>query len=152
MKINFLQKRIDKSLKSDICLASRLVFLRLKQDDALEVNIEFIGEKEMRELNFRMRGVDSVTDVLSFPNYNLKPFENIDTSEGTAFLGDIAICLKRAEEQAKEYGNTLQIEVVKLVIHSLLHLMGFDHIKDSDYAVMNKVEEEVMQDFLKNKN
>ena len=59
----------------------------------------------------------------------------------------MAICLKRASEQAAEFGHSLEREVVKLVIHSTLHLMGFDHIKDEDYVVMNQEEEKISSKF-----
>ena len=65
------------------------------------------------------------------------------------YLGDMAICLKRAGEQAKEFEQTLEQEVIKLVIHSTLHLMGFDHIEDKDYEVMNPEEEKIASKFYK---
>lgn len=142
MKINFVGKKVDKQMKDQIKNAVKETLLRLNQSTAgLELNINFVDEAQMRELNARTRKVDSVTDVLSYPNYNLKPFETIE--ERDVFLGDMAICLKRAEQQAEEYGWTLTNEVVKLVVHSVLHLMGFDHIKDKDYEVMNRLEKEI---------
>ena len=62
---------------------------------------------------------------------------------GLIHFGDMAICLKQTERQAKEYGVTTEAEVKKLVIHSMLHLMGYDHIEDDDYLVMNKKEVEL---------
>ena len=106
-------------------------------------------EDEIKELNNRTRNINKVTDVLSYPNFSLKPFETIDLSDNLnymgkyVFLGDMAICLKRAAEQALEYGVALEREVIKLVVHSVLHLMGFDHIEDSDYLVMNPEEEKI---------
>ena len=62
---------------------------------------------------------------------------------GNVHFGDMAICLAQTKRQAKEFGNTVSAEIKKLVIHSMLHLMGYDHIKDSDYEVMSKKEKEL---------
>ncbi|MBE5755562.1 MAG: rRNA maturation RNase YbeY [Clostridiales bacterium] len=121
--------------------------------DTLEVAIDFVDENEIQRLNKEFREIDRVTDVLSFPSFGLVAGEKLDvtsieaqmsTSEnGFIHFGDMAICLEQTERQAKEYGVTTEAEVKKLVIHSMLHLMGYDHIEDSDYEVMNKKEIEL---------
>ena len=123
------------------------------QPDHLEVAIEFVGEPEIQRLNREIRNVDKVTDVLSFPATELKAGEILDkSSEEVLFLmtddayvhfGDMALCFKQCKRQAKEYGVSVKSEIKKLVIHSMLHLMGYDHIKDSDYEVMNQKEKEL---------
>ena len=123
------------------------------QPDCLEVAIEFVGEQEIQRLNREIRNVDKVTDVLSFPSTNLKAGEILDkSSEDVLFLmtddafvhfGDMALCFKQCKRQAKEYGVSVKNEIKKLVIHSMLHLMGYDHIKDSDYEVMSAKEKEL---------
>lgn len=123
----------------------------MKQPTDLEVVIEFVSEAEIKRLNNELRGIDRVTDVLSFPATNLKVGEILDKnneqvifeSDGVFHFGDMAICIKRLREQAKEFGETPKQELKKLVIHSILHLMGYDHIKDSDYEIMNKKEIEI---------
>ncbi len=151
MKINFVGKKIDSSLKTLIKDAVKLTLQDLKQENKnLELNIDFVDENEMQELNNRTRAINSVTDVLSFPNFELKPFENIECGGEAVLLGDMAICMSRAEEQAKEYGNSREKEIVKLVVHSVLHLMGFDHIKDGDFKIMNKEEEKIASEFWAN--
>ncbi|MBQ3158728.1 MAG: rRNA maturation RNase YbeY, partial [Clostridia bacterium] len=114
----------------------------------------FMGEKDMRGLNKRTRDIDRVTDVLSYPNFTLAPYETLNVDEnaqnGEVLLGDMAICLKQAKRQAKEYKVTVSQEVIKLVIHSTLHLMGFDHIKDEDYEVMQKEEDRLASKFYTN--
>lgn len=125
------------------------------QPDHLEVAIEFVGEDEIQRLNREIRNVDKVTDVLSFPATELKAGEILDkSSEEVLFLmtddayvhfGDMALCFKQCKRQAKEYGVSVKSEIKKLVIHSMLHLMGYDHIKDSDYEVMNQKEKELAE-------
>ena len=122
----------------------------MKQPDKLEVAIKFVSEKEMQRINFEYRGIDKVTDVLSFPATDLKVNEILDiedeeniyllNDQGLIHFGDMAICMTQLKRQAKEYGVSIESELKKLVIHSMLHFMGYDHIKDSDYKVMNKKE------------
>lgn len=158
MKIEFIGDKIDKKLKKLVEKAVTLSLNNLKQNHKkILLSIAFISEEEMRELNNRTRNINSVTDVLSFPNFNIEPFKTIDVNnkenyiQKHIYLGDMAICLKRAEEQAEEYGHNLYEEVVKLVIHSILHLMGFDHIEDSDYELMKQEEEKIASEFYTNK-
>ena len=122
----------------------------MSQPDKLEVAIKFVSEKEMKRINNDYRGINKVTDVLSFPATDLKVGEILDlddedalyleTDSGLIHFGDMAICMVQLKRQAKEYGVTVEQELKKLVIHSMLHFMGYDHIKDSDYEIMNKKE------------
>ena len=124
-----------------------------KQSDNLEVAVEFVSKSKIRKLNRENRGIDKVTDVLSFPStqivagelLNIKdPFVDcLKTDEENVHFGDIALCFARCKKQAKEYGVTVESEIKKLIIHSMLHLMGYDHIKDEDFKVMNKKEQEL---------
>ena len=125
----------------------------MNQPENIEVAISFVSKNEIQRLNCEIRGIDKVTDVLSFPSFDIKPGEIIDensqdamflkTEDGFVHFGDMALCLARCKEQAKEYGVTIESEIKKLVIHSMLHLMGYDHIKDEDYVVMNEKEKEL---------
>lgn len=85
-----------------------------------EVSVTLIDAEGIRELNAEYRNKDAVTDVLSFPIFD-------DTEDETAVLGDIVLCLSRADEQAKEYGHSFEREVAFLTVHSVLHLLGYDH-------------------------
>ena len=117
----------------------------------LEVAIDFVSEKEIKRLNAEFREIDRVTDVLSFPSFQLSVGEILDTEEemvlmfkqdnGFIHFGDMALCLKQTKRQAKEFGVSVESEIKKLVIHSMLHLMGYDHIEDNDYEIMKKEEE-----------
>ncbi len=151
--------RIEVSGKACFCLkcfaknVANKVIKIMGQPDCLEVAIEFVSEEEIQRLNNEMRKIDKITDVLSFPATEIKVGEilNIKSREceflkndkGFIHFGDMAICLAQTKRQAKEYGVTVMSEVKKLVIHSMLHLMGYDHIKDSDYEIMHKKEEEL---------
>lgn len=121
--------------------------------DVIEVAIDFVSEKEIQALNKEFRNIDKVTDVLSFPNFNISVGEILDitsieaqlskTDDGFIHFGDMAICLEQTKRQAIEFGVSVEQEVKKLVIHSMLHLMGYDHIKDEDFEVMNPKEIEL---------
>ncbi len=118
-----------------------------------EVIISFLSEKEIKEVNKGSRNTDSVTDVLSFPYINAVCGKNI-TLKGNKtdinpftkrlMLGEINICLKRAEEQAAEYGHTKERECAYLALHGLLHILGFDHINESDKRKMRRAEEGIL--------
>jgi len=150
MKIEWTGEKVSYKLKKKVKDVVLVSLEHLEQaHKKIMLSISFVSDEEMKELNNRTRNINKVTDVLSFPNFSLKPFETIDISDKNnymgkfIFLGDMALCLKRAGEQAIEYGVSLEQEVVKLVVHSTLHLMGFDHIQDEDFVVMNKEEEEI---------
>lgn len=139
--------------KSLASLVSETVFDLMNFPNELEVEIRFVSENEIQRLNREFRSIDRVTDVLSFPAFDLKAGDIIKLSDesvsifkednGYVHFGDMAICLKQAERQAKEYGVELEQEIKKLVIHSILHLMGYDHIKDEDYLIMKEQEEKL---------
>lgn len=122
----------------------------MNQPEGLEVAIVFVSENEIKRLNCEQRNIDRVTDVLSFPSISLVAGEVLDvdseecawlkSEKGLVHFGDMALCIKRLREQAKEFGVSPESELKKLVIHSMLHLMGYDHIEDCDYEVMNEKE------------
>ena len=111
-----------------------------------EVGLTLVDNESIHELNKKFRGIDRPTDVLSFPliEYS-KPgdFSEIENNEdnfspetGEAMLGDIVISIPKVREQAKEYGHSLLREFSFLVAHSMLHLMGYDHMEDDERKVM----------------
>jgi len=119
-------------------------------------SIRIVDDEEIRALNNEMRGIDSATDVLSFPTVrypagttakdNLKRLKReYDPSAGWINLGDCVINLKRAQEQAAEFGHSLKREIGYLTAHSAFHLMGYDHMNDADKAVMRAMEKKAMQ-------
>ena len=110
-------------------------------DETTEVSLSFVSPEEIREINRDYRDKDAVTDVLSFPQYNDQ--EEIKR-EPYACLGDVIICPERAREQAEEYGHSYTREMVYLMVHSMLHLLGYDHMEEDEKAVMRAREEAVM--------
>ena len=116
------------------------------------LDLSFVGRDRIRALNASLRGVDRVTDVLSFPTIEgvrlpLKredyPFD-LDPDSGKVYLGSIVICRSRAKEQAAEYGHSLERELAYLTVHGVLHLLSFDHIEESDRAKMRAEEEKIL--------
>lgn len=109
-----------------------------------EIDVTFVDDAEIRRLNKQFRDIDQPTDVLSFPlGENGEYDRNPET--GAAMLGDVVISLERAEKQAKDYGHSFQREVAYLTAHSVLHLLGYDHVDGGIDAVhMREKEETVM--------
>lgn len=103
-----------------------------------EVSLLFVDDESIRELNREHRGVDAVTDVLSFPQYDT--MEDI-LQANYLLLGDVVINLARCKEQAALYGHSVQREVAYLTIHSMYHLLGYDHENPTDQQAMRKKEE-----------
>ncbi len=108
-----------------------------------EVSVTFTDNEGIRELNAAHRNIDRPTDVLSFPLFEKK--ELADASDGDA-LGDIVISLEKAREQANEYGHSFEREVAFLTVHSMLHLLGYDHeISEADEKEMFFRQEEILK-------
>lgn len=123
----------------------------------MDLSVSIVGNNEIKELNAEFRDIDRVTDVLSFPQYadnNELRQEILDTGkyiqEGeellfNIMLGDVVICYEKAVEQAEEYGTGLKRELIYLFVHSIFHLMGYDHMEEADKKVMRAKEELVME-------
>ncbi len=112
----------------------------------IEISVTFVTPEEIRTLNRDHRGNDNVTDVLSFPQFaGLSEIRNEAKGESTLLLGDVVICAERAAEQAEEYGHSEERETVYLFVHSLLHLLGYDHENEEERARMREKEEAVME-------
>ena len=117
------------------------------------LNILFTDAQEIRRLNREYRAQDCVTDVLSFPandldrpvcEYAQAPVLETDPETGEAVLGDIAVCVERAGEQAEEYGHSLLRELCFLAVHGTLHLMGYDHLIEEDEKKMTDKAEMIL--------
>ncbi len=117
--------------------------------------LRIVDDEEILDLNRRMRGVDSVTDVLSFPSIRYpagivlceQPSllnRTWEPDPGGYYLGDIAIDFTRAWEQAEEYGHSLDRELAYLSVHALLHLCGYDHMTEEERSRMRSREKQVM--------
>lgn len=124
----------------------------VRTDVCLAVEFLFVDGEEIRRLNRELRQVDKVTDVLSFPALDgIKgreirkkdyPFE-ID-EEGNLLIGSIAVCCDRAREQAEEYGHSYERELHYLLVHGIMHCLGYDHETEEEKAEMRAQEEKVL--------
>ena len=140
------------------------------ETDRMALSLTLAGEEEIREMNREYRGVDRVTDVLSFPMFDGE--EDIREALGAGAdgeageeipgdeavcggpeaeipeaqipLGDVVLCREKIRQQAVEYGHSEERELVYLFVHSLLHLLGFDHMDEDEKKVMREKEEAVM--------
>lgn len=150
---------INKEQLATIC---DIIDYALKEEKVLipyEVSLIFVDNENIRDINEEMRGIDAATDVLSFPmlNYEEKKvfkdcylnyeFSPIDLDEGNLVLGDIVLSLERAQEQSVEFNHSFEREVCYLIIHSILHLLGYDHMEEEDKIIMRKREEEILSKF-----
>ena len=134
MQISVVSHREPEAL--DLTAFERLALFVLEREEApvmVELSIAIVEIEEMAELNAQYRGKEGPTDVLSFecddPCAVTEPDEPVT-------LGDVVIAPAVAEAQAAEYGHTVEEELNLLLVHGVLHLMGYDHIEDDDAAVM----------------
>ncbi len=112
------------------------------EEERVEISVTFVEGEEIKALNRDYRGNDRVTDVLSFPQFD----DLNDILEvGEICLGDVVICRERAEEQAQEFGHSFEREIIYLFTHSVLHLLGYDHMEEAEKQEMRSREEEVME-------
>ncbi len=113
-------------------------------DSSAEISVRFVDDDEIHALNLQYRNVDSATDVLSFPQHNESNEFDINLDTGAKILGDIVISIPRAVEQSKMYDHSLQREIAFLTVHSLLHLLGYDHVKSGLESVRMREKEEAV--------
>ena len=106
----------------------------------VEVSVSFVNEDEIKELNRDYRDKDKITDVLSFPTEMDYHIEGVPL-----ILGDVVICSKRAKEQSEEFGHSFQRELVYLYVHSMFHLLGYDHLVEDDKLLMRQKEKEALK-------
>ena len=140
---------IDGEVSKDLMIIAQNVALDvikfMNQPDELEIAISFVSEEEIKRINSEFRNIDKVTDVLSFPSaleegksdmqvldWDKAKQVSYDPETESVFLGDIVVCLAKAKKQAREFGHGIKREVCYLSVHGLLHLLGYDHMKEND--------------------
>ena len=129
---------------------ARLCVLRMKADPGSEAGLIVTNDREIQKLNYKYRGIDRPTDVLSFPTGEMKPSgEGAGAAKGfelikPPYLGDIVISADRAAEQAVSYGHSYDREMAFLTVHGMLHLLGLDHETDEERARMEHVQRQVL--------
>lgn len=145
LKIETFERRIK------VKKLAKVVYKALKQKAFFKVELVFNNDENMQNLNRETRGVDSVTDVLSYPSLEgikgkiLRPEDCKTELEGKyIFMGSVVLCNDKIRAQAKEYGHSFERERDYLLIHGLLHLFGYDHMESDDKAEMRLKEKEIM--------
>ena len=137
------------SVASIIRKCIRATFREEGIEAPLEINVLVTDDESIRMINAANRNIDKATDVLSFPMFDLiagDPPQDwtdyLDPDTGLCPLGDMAISLERAKEQANSFGHTLKREVGYLTIHSMLHLLGYDHLDEGPQKAQMRAREE----------
>lgn len=138
MYINFVNQTNEDVSKYQKLIKS--VFKQFKHKKDI-FSIVFVSEEEIRQINNDYRGIDKVTDVISFALLDNEEEREFSGDE----IGDMFICLDRAREQAQEYGHSIDREVAFLAVHGYLHLCGYDHMTDEDEKIMFSKQEEILR-------
>ena len=118
-----------------------------------EINVLLTDDDGIHQVNLAMRNVDRPTDVLSFPMFDLAPGEHpdkydIDPETDCVPLGDMCISVERARAQAQEYGHSFEREISYLCVHSVLHLLGYDHMDEGTMKQQMRSREEIIMETL----
>jgi probable rRNA maturation factor len=157
IEIDNRQNKIDVD-DSILTLLENVINYSLKSEGfekAFEISVVLTDNHGIHEINKQYRNIDSPTDVLSFPMLDFEEgyalegeietdIEDINPENGDVVLGDIVISLERALEQSHEFGHSFNREIAFLTVHSVLHLLGYDHIKDEDRIIMREKEETIL--------
>lgn len=119
------------------------VLVQEEFEGAAEVSVTFVDDDTIHQLNKQYRNIDRATDVLSFPLGENGVYD-INNDTGAKLLGDIVISIPHAVDQADRYGHTLQREIGFLTVHSMLHLLGYDHVNGGMESVRMREKEETV--------
>lgn len=115
-------------------------------ENACSVSVTFTDNEGIRAINASHRGIDSPTDVLSFPLVDFEGGEEPPADEPELMLGDIVLSLERAAEQAEEFGHSFERETAFLCVHSMLHLLGYDHVNSEEEDLeMRRRQREILE-------
>jgi probable rRNA maturation factor len=137
MPVEIVRRDAGKKVPSRKLKKVALKVLELVEQDQSELSLAIVDNREMQELNAKFRNKDYPTDVLSFPSDAVVP-------TGARVLGDVIISVDKAHDQAKERGRTLDEEMVTLLIHGVLHLLGYDHERSAkDARIMRRLEKKL---------
>ncbi len=143
---------VDKDAAAIEALLGRVIPAALEAegvDAPCEVDVLLTDDAGIHAVNKEMRRVDAPTDVLSFPMFDLKPgdkpsADEADPATGLVPLGDMCISLERARAQAEEFGHSVEREVAYLAVHSVLHLLGYDHLDEGPMKAQMREREEAI--------
>ncbi len=140
---------VNDSMKALIRRAIRTALTAERVDFPCEIDVSVTGDEGIHQINLDMRQVDRPTDVLSFPSFGLTPGElpgeeDADPATGLVPLGDMVISLERVQAQAREYGHSNRRELAYLVVHSVLHLLGYDHLDEGPQKAQMRAREDAI--------
>ena len=146
---NRTEEQFPAELDAAICKAAEESLKYEGFEDSCEISVSIVDNEEIRQINRQFRNIDRATDVLSFPMFELEPGnppedweEYLDFETDMCPLGDMCISLERAILQAKEFGHSVKREVGYLTIHSMLHLLGYDHLDEGEMKRQMRTREE----------
>ena len=138
--------------ETDIAALKAAMDTFLVSDVDISIELLFVSDTEIKQLNKDTRGVDKVTDVLSYPTLDGicgKPLYKKDfpydlDEENRLLIGSVVVCRERARAQAEEYGHSYKRELHYLFVHGIMHCLGYDHIEEQDKRLMRQAEEKVL--------
>ena len=137
--VTYKQKRLIRE-----AIVESLVYEGFEND--VQLSVTFTDNEGIRAINKSYRNIDSATDVLSFPLVDFEGGEEPPTDEPLLPLGDIVISLERAREQAEEFGHSYERELAFLTVHSMLHLLGYDHVNSEEEDMdMRRRQKEILE-------
>ena len=146
VKNNQSEVKVPVGIRLLIRRCCQAVLITEKYGKDAEVSVSFVSNSEIRKLNKVYRNKDSVTDVLSFPLTGSDGTVEINQETGAVLLGDVVISLETAVKQAQNYGHSLEREIGFLTVHSMLHLLGYDHeTSQLDQRILREKEESVLE-------
>ena len=148
VKVNFLSKQkllpLPNGTKALIRNACKAVLKIENFTESAEINITFVDDAAIREINNEFRGIDKSTDVLSFPMGEDGVYD-INPENGCKLIGDVVISVEHAIAQAELYGHSNEREIGYLTVHSVLHLLGYDHVDEgTNKKIMREKEEQAL--------
>lgn len=146
-KVNIVNKQNKVKIPTGLRMLIRRACLATLELEGIsepaEIDVSFVDDKEIKKLNFQFRKIDCSTDVLSFPLGENGVYEK-NPDSGTLLLGDVVISLEHAVSQSEEYGHSFEREVAYLTVHSVLHLLGYDHVNGGLEQVRMREKEETV--------
>ena len=135
------EEQVSAELRTFLRKCIRATLIADGYDDFFEVYVTLVNDKQIHEMNLEHRGVDAPTDVLSFPMGEDGVYD-IDPETGAYMLGDVVLNVSRIRLQAEEYGHSFEREAGYLTIHSILHLLGYDHVDEGEMKKQMRAKEE----------
>lgn len=143
---------VDEAMETMVNQVVEKVLAYEECEEEFEISISFVDNEEMRSLNMEYRGIDKETDVLSFPMVEFLDGELEEEEEDAEYideeipLGDIVISMEKAQEQSEEYGHSFNRELAFLLVHGMLHLLGYDHEDEASERKMFEKQEDILRE------